>query len=810
VASAPRDLPTGSITFLFTDIEGSTKLLQQLGDHAYAGALQEHRRALRDVFARYGGVEVDTQGDAFFVAFSKAPAALAAARDAQKALSAGPIRVRMGLHTGTPHLTEEGYIGRDVHKGARLAAAGHGGQVLLSRETWELVEAEATDLGEHRLKDFDEPVQIFQLGMDRFPPLMTISNTNLPRPASSFVGRATDLREVVSLLSGGFRLVTLTGPGGSGKTRLAIEAAAELVPEFKAGVFWAALAPLKDPALVVETVAQAVGSKNGLAAHIGSRELLVLLDNFEHVVEAATELSPLLEACPNLQLLVTSRERLRVGGETEYPVLPLDDADALELFCARSLLGPNETVEQLCHALEDLPLAIELAAARVSVLSPRQILERVSERLDLLKGGRDAEGRHETLRATVEWSHDLLDLEEKRLFARLSVFVGGCTLDAAQDVAEADLDTLQSLVDKSLLRHTDERFSMLETIREYAAERLSESDEPEALLDRHASYFLSFAERAEGHLRGPDRAGWLDRLEEERDNLRAALDWMGAVGSGEAELRLATALRDFWLARGPVSEALRRLQEAVRHAGDQLPDRRAEALRAATLSALRIGDPGTAEQLGAELLGIARKTGNLEAEVSALIKLAQAAGDRGMLDRARSSMEEALATARKSGDPRMVGAALLNFADLALVEGDAHRAVELAEQSLREGGAALDGLSRATALINLALARVRIGDVDRGAESARKALTLSVELGDSALLSWSLEAVAATEAGRDPMRAAQLLGTAHALMDEVGDHGDPNVLTAVRAAAGDELYERSYMEGRLLSLDDAVKLVTGP
>jgi predicted ATPase len=810
VASAPRDLPTGSITFLFTDIEGSTKLLQQLGDLAYAGALQEHRRALRDVFARYGGVEVDTQGDAFFVAFSTAPAALTAARDAQEALSAGPIRVRMGLHTGTPHLTEEGYIGRDVHKGARLAAAGHGGQVLLSRETWELVEAEATDLGEHRLKDFDEPVQIFQLGMDRFPPLMTISNTNLPRPASSFVGRATDLREVVSLLSGGFRLVTLTGPGGSGKTRLAIEAAAELVPEFKAGVFWAALAPLEDPALVVETVAQAVGSKNGLAAHIGSRELLVLLDNFEHVVGAATELSPLLEACPNLQLLVTSRERLRVGGETEYPVLPLDDADAVELFCARSLLGPNETVERLCHALEDLPLAIELAAARASVLSPRQILERVSERLDLLKGGRDAEGRHETLRATVEWSHDLLDLEEKRLFARLSVFVGGCTLDAAQDVAEADLDTLQSLVDKSLLRHTDERFSMLETIREYAAERLSESDDPEALLDRHASYFLSFAERAEGQLRGPDRAGWLDRLEEERDNFRAALDWMGAVGSGEAELRLATALRDFWLARGPVSEALRRLREAVRHAGDQLPDRRAEALRAATLSALRIGDPGSAEQLGTELLGIARKTGNLEAEVSALIKLAHAAGDRGMPDRARSSMEEAVATARKSGDPRLVGVALLNFADLALVEGDAHRAVELAEQSLREGGAALDGLSRATALINLALARVRVGDVDRGAESAREALSLSVHLGDSALLSWSLEAVAATEAGRDPMRAAQLLGTAHALMEEVGDHGDPNVLTAVRTAAGDELYERSYTEGRLLSPDDAVKLVTGP
>jgi predicted ATPase/class 3 adenylate cyclase len=808
MASGRRNLPAGSVTFLFTDIEGSTKLLQQFGDQAYAEALQEHRRALRNIFARHGGAEVDTQGDAFFVAFSTPQEAVAAAQEARDVLAAGPIRVRAGLHTGTPRLTEEGYVGQDVHKGARLAASGHGGQVLLSRETWELVQADVTDLGEHLLKDFADPVQIFQLGTEQFSPLRTISNTNLPRPASSFVGRKTDLREIVSLLRGGVRLLTLTGPGGSGKTRLAIEAAAELVPEFKAGVFWAELAPLKDPALVVEIMGQAVGAKDGLAAHIGTRELLMLLDNFEHVAEAASELSPLLEACPHMQLLVTSRELLSVQGEVECPVLPLAAAEGVELFCARSGLEPNETAEQLCHALEELPLAIELAAARTSVLSPRQILERISQRLDLLKGGRAAEGRQKTLRATVEWSHNLLSIEERRLLARLSVFVGGCTLEAAEGVAEADLDTVQSLVHKSLLRHTEERFWMLETIREYAAERLSESHELETLLEWHATYFLGFSERAEGYLRGPDRASWLDRLEEERENLRAALGWARAVGSVEIELRLATALRDFWLSRGPMSEALRRLGEAVRVAGDRLPDRRADALAAASLIALRIGDAATAEQLAAELLELARKTGNVEKEVSALLGLSGAAADRAMLDRARPLMEEAVATARRAGDARLVGHALLNFADLALKEGDDHRAAELAEQSLREGGAALSGAERAVALTNLALARVRLGHVDQAVESAREAVTISMELGDRALLSWSLETVAATKAGADPTRAAQILGAAHALMEDLGDHGDPDILAAVQAAAGEELYERSHAEGRALTLDDAVNLAT--
>jgi len=408
------------------------------------------------------------------------------------------------------------------------------------------------------VKDFAELVWIYQLGQERFPPLKTISNTNLPRPASSFVGREREAREVVSRFQDRARLLTLTGPGGSGKTRLAIEAAAELVPEFRNGVFWVGLAPLRDQALVTETVAQTVGAKDGLADYVGEREMLLLLDNFEQVVDAAPDLTPLLEACPNLRILVTSRELLRVRGEVEYAVQPLAEAEAVQLFCTRSGLEPDETIAELCRRLDDLPLAVELAAARTSVLSPAQILERLSQRLDLLKGGRDAETRQQTLRATIEWSHDLLNDKELELFSRLAVFAGGCTLEVAEEVAEADLDTLQSLVDKSLLRHTEERFWMLETIREYALECVEQSGEAEELRQRHAEYFLALAEEAEPHAREVD-AAWLNRLDREADNLRAALDWLGVSEETQLVLRLAGALNDFWGPKGYLAEGSRRL-----------------------------------------------------------------------------------------------------------------------------------------------------------------------------------------------------------------------------------------------------------
>ena len=596
---------------LFTDIEGSTRLLHELGGR-YADVLAEHRRVLRDAFSRHGGVEVDTQGDAFFVAFARAGDAVAAAGEAQDALAHGPVRVRMGIHTGEPAVTEEGYVGADVHRAARIMGAGHGGQVLLSETTQRLLDSTGAlrDLGEHRLKDIDGPVVIFQLGPGRFPPLKTISNTNLPHPASSFVGREREVGEVASLLRDGARLLTLTGPGGTGKTRLAIEAASELVPRFKAGVFWVGLAPLRDPALVTDEIAQTLGAKDGVADHIGERELLLLLDNLEQVVGAAPKLASLVEACPNLKLLVTSRELLRVRGEVEYPVSPLADPEAVELFCARARAEPEEAVHELCRALDNLPLALELAAARASVLSPSQILERLSGRLDLFKGGRDADPRQQTLRATIEWSHELLLAEEKLLFARLAVFPG-CTLESAEEVADADLDTLQSLVDKSLLRRSEDRFWMLETIREYATERLEESGETEELELRHAQHFLALAEEAEPHLEDEvlgDGGEWLDRLDRELDNFRSALDQLGASGETERALRLAGALSDLWASRGHVAEGRRRLESALR--ADKRPTAaRAKALNAAAELAAVSGDPVTMGLRAEEALALHRRLG---------------------------------------------------------------------------------------------------------------------------------------------------------------------------------------------------------
>ena len=483
-----RELPTGTVTFVFTDVEGSTRLLQRLGADAYADALAEHRRTLREAFVRHDGVEVDTQGDSFFIAFSTAPAAIAAAAEAQQVLAAGPIRVRMGIHTGTPHVTDEGYVGADVHRAARIAAAGHGGQILVSPSTASLIEGDSLrDLGEHRLKDLAAPERIYQLGGEAFPPLRSLQQTNLPIPATRFLGRQRELGEVTTLLGSGVtRLLTLTGPAGAGKTRLALQAAAEASDQYPDGVFWASLAALRDPKLVLEIAAQALEARDELADRIGDRRLLLILDNFEHLIDAAGELAGLLADCPKLQLLVTSRELLRLPGEQAYPVPPLDPQDATELFTTRArAVDPRfearPVVHELCSRLDNLPLALELAAARVPVLSPEQLLDRLSKRLDLLKAGRGAHPRQQTLRATIAWSYDLLGEDERVLFEALSVFRGGCTLEAAEEVCDADVDTLESLIDKSLVRPQGERFWMLETIREYAAERLEERGEEDEL-----------------------------------------------------------------------------------------------------------------------------------------------------------------------------------------------------------------------------------------------------------------------------------------------------------------------------------------
>jgi predicted ATPase/class 3 adenylate cyclase len=519
------DLPAGTVTFLFTDVEGSTKLLHELGAEAYADSLAEHRRVIREAVAAHGGVEVDTQGDAFFVAFPTAPGALAAAAAAHDALE---LPVRMGLHSGTPLVTEEGYVGPDVHRAARIAAAGHGRQILASGSTAALAgDGLLRDLGPHRLKDLSAPERIYQLGDNDFPPLRSLHQTNLPIPATPFLGRERELPEVVGLFSqADVRLLTLTGPGGTGKTRLGLQVAAQLAERYPDGVWWIPLAPLRDPQLVLATAGEALGATSDVADHIADKRMLVLFDNFEQVVEAAGDIAQLLASCPQLEVLVTSREPLHISGEQAYPVPPLARDEGVGFFVARARAAapdfePDETVAEICRRLDDLPLALELAAARVTALSPAQILERLEQRLPLLTGGaRDLPERQRTLQATIEWSYELLIDEERQLFNRLAAFSGGCRLDAAEAVADADVDTLQSLVDKSLIRSSQERYWMLETIREYAAPFLDDE-----VRRRHATYFVELADESFMQLLG-DPGDWLERLDYERANFRAAFEWL--------------------------------------------------------------------------------------------------------------------------------------------------------------------------------------------------------------------------------------------------------------------------------------------
>ena len=811
-----RELPTGTVTFLFTDVEGSTRLLHSLGAEAYAEALAEHRRLIREACASQGGVEVDTQGDAFFFAFPTASGALSAASAFTDALSSGPIQVRAGLHTGTPLLAEEGYVGDDVHFAARVASSGHGGQVVLSAATSEFVELELTDLGEHRLKDIAEPVPIYQLGDGSFPPLKTISNTNLPRPASSFVGRQKEVEELLALLGNGTRLVTLTGPGGSGKTRLALEAAAELVPEFKAGVFWVGLAPLRDPALVTETIAQTLGAKDGLHGYIAERELLLLLDNLEHVVEAAPELASLVESCPNLKLLVTSRELLRVRGEVEYPVLPLPESEAVSLFCERSRLEADGTIAELCRRLDSLPLAIELAAARTKALSPSQILERLSQRLDMLQGGRDADPRQQTLRATIEWSYELLSSEEQQLVARLSVFAGGFALEAAERVADANLDTLQSLVEKSLLRFTNERFWMLETIREYATERLGASGEAQELRRRFTEYFLALGEEAAVPLRYDSRE-WLDRLESDYANLRSALDSLDALGDTQAVLRLAGAIWRFWFLRAHPAEGRRRLEGAV--VADRRPTAaRARALIGATVVTFNLGDLPAARPWAEEALTLHRDLGDDWGTALSLHCLGGQFVEEGDPGRAVPLIEEGLERFRELGDDKYALMAMSNLAWAYAELGERDRARVLHEEALELARELHDERGEAHSLFELATFALEEGRLADASSMLKASLRIFSDRSEPLWIRIDLSFMAAVLAreGRGA-RAALLLASAHALQDEIGSRSfvwleerDEQTLATVRALLDEVAFDESWEQGTKLSVDEAVALALGP
>jgi predicted ATPase len=687
---------------------------------------------VREACARYQGYEVDYEGDAFFYAFASPASALSAVSEAMDSLEAGPIRIRVGIHTGEPALDPPKYVGMDVHRAARIMSTAHGGQVVLSPSTVSLLEPgtfDLIDLGEHRLKDIEGAIPIFQLGDGSFPPLKTISNTNLPRPASSFVGREAELSDVLASIEGGARLVTLTGPGGTGKTRLALEAAASLVPEYKAGVFWIGLASLRDAALVTETISQTLGAKDGLAEHIGERELLLLLDNLEQVIEAAPELSALLSACPNLTLLVTSREVLRVQGEVEYPVPPLAQPEAVSLFCERAQVEPSDEISELCARLDSLPLAVELAAARVKALSPAQILARLSQRLDLLKGGRDADPRQQTLRATIAWSYDLLSEQEQQLFARLSVFAGGCTLDAAEAVSDADLDTLQSLVEKSLLRFTNERYWMLETIREYASERLAKSGEAGNLAQQHVQHFLELAETAEPELWAQHTDVWLPRLDPEEGNFRAALG--SAIGREEVEVavRLAGSLYPFWEIRARHAEARTWLNRALALGGAVAPSCRAKAVVAAARATSWQSDWQTAIPLLEEAVALSWKLNDVEGVGRCLGFIGHARLYTGDSEGAAAALNEGVELARSTGDRRSLARALYNAAWAAIEKRDFDRAREMFEEAA--GIARAEGMkpNLAMTLMRLGYSEALAGDFDQAASRLDESIVLFDELG---------------------------------------------------------------------------------
>jgi predicted ATPase/class 3 adenylate cyclase len=800
-----------TLTFLFTDIEGSTRLLQEL-DERYADVLMEHYRVLRKAFRAHGGVEQGTQGDSFFYVFPSASAAVSGAADAQQALGGGPPRVRIGIHTGEAVLTAEGYTGLDVHKAARIAAAGHGGQVVLSRETRGQLDSTVPllDLGEHRVKDFDGPVWLFQFGTDTFPPLRTISNTNLPRLVSSFVGRGQEVRDVGSLVRNGSRLVTLTGSGGSGKTRLAIEVAAGLVSEFRAGVFWVGLAPLREPALVTETIGRTLGAKAGPVAHIGEREMLLLLDNLEQVIEAAPALSALLKACPNLFLLVTSRELLRIQGEVEYPVLPLADPEAVELFCARARIESDATVADLCRALDNLPLAVELAAARASVFSPAQAYARLSGRLDIFKGGRDADPRQQTLRATIEWSYDLLGSVERCLFACLGVFSGGFTLEAAEQVADAELDVLQALVDKSLLRHTGERFWMLETIREYAVERLDELDAATDLRRRHAAHFVALAERADSELARERQADWLVLLERDYANLRSALAWSLRSEAAELGVRLAGALSQFWSKRGYLSEGRLWLADAL--AVSDRGQARAKVLFSAALLATLQGDWPEAKRLSEYCHQLSLQIGEPRLAARSLLTLGRVTVAEGDHVRACSLFEEAAELATEIDDTTTLAMAHFNLGYAALSGGDFVRArneIQAAREQFDED-ADLYGTSRSLAgLGSVALQEGRPGEA---VAHLRQSLVISRTLGDQDDIVWALQLLGVATAESQSEKAARLLGAAEALRETLGVSLSGTELAlheravaSLRSALHAETLTTAWAIGRDLALVQAIE-----
>jgi predicted ATPase/class 3 adenylate cyclase len=723
------DLPSGTVTFLFTDIEGSTRLLAELGEE-YANALTEHRRVLREAFRRNEGVEVDTQGDAFFVAFSSAASALSAAAQAQELLA---LPVRIGIHTGEPQVTSEGYVGLDVHEASRICGVARGGQVVLSQPARNACGRadELRDLGLHRLKDLAEPVRLYQLGDHLFPPLRSLNATNLPALPNPLVGRQRELEELMGLLRDGARLLTLTGAGGTGKTRLALEAAAELTDEFVDGVFWAPLASVRQPELALPTIEETIGAKTRLAEHVDEKRMLLLLDNFEQLLPAATDLSSLLASCPNLKLLVTSRAALHLAGEHEVHVPPLPDGDAVELFLQRARavrpeLERDAAIVEICRRVDGLPLAIELAAAQIRVFEPQALLTQLERRLPLLTGGpRDLPARQRTLRATIEWSYELLAPAEQRALTRLAVFAGGWDADAAQSVCEAGPETLESLVAQSLVRFRAGRFSMLETIREFGLERLVARGEEDAFRLRHAQYFVELAERAGPGITGRGGREHLAALQEDSENILAALAWLVAASKVEPAIRLVGALRLFWVTRGHAPAVRPLIERTIELDGSVDPVVRAKALIALATLLPQGGEPQRHEELQKRAERLYEQAGDTYGVGISLLGRAWIAMEKNDLGLATELASRARELAEQIEDKALLGLAHNHLGLIARHSGDLASAKAHLESATVYWGESGNEVGAAAATSNLARVYLETDDVARAEELGGRALALN-------------------------------------------------------------------------------------
>lgn len=910
--------PKGTVTFLFTDIEGSTKLARKFPD-SWPMIQARHHALLQAAITPHQGHVFQTIGDELDAAFETALDALAAALAAQRALSTedwggkGPICVRMGLHTGpaTPRGDAyEGYLTLAHTK--RLMSIASGGQILVSESAEALLRdslmkgVSLRDLGEHRLKDFERGEHIFQVVAqdlpDEFPKLKSLNMppNNLPAQLTSFIGRSKEKDEVRQLLSKE-RLLTLTGPSGSGKTRLALQVAAESFEHFRDGVFLVALAPITEPGLVASTIAQSLGIiessgrsiLDSLKDHLKKKSLLLLLDNFEQVVSAAPLVAELLVACSELKILITSREVLRISGENEYPVLPLalpnlkqlppleslSQVAAVELFIQRArAIKPDfritkdtaPAVAEICYRLDGLPLGIELAAARIKALPPHAMLRRMEHRLEFLTGGgRDLPARQQTLRNAIAWSYDLLDENEQKLFRRLSVFAGGCTVKAVEAVAEDDpsgspvLNRLESLLDKSLLQegkgaNSEPRFMMLETLREFGLEQLEASGEQAALQRRHADYFLSIAEQTEARLKSAGQVEWINRMEQEHDNLRAALGWSKtgagtAAGTAEICYRLAGALGLFWEARGYYTEG-RELLAAIlltepaqgRTAG------RARLLARSAELAYRQSDFSATMSFAEESLAIYRQVGDRQEIASMLIKLGNAATEMGAYasasryleealqtwrkledkhgiaralissgwvalrtgkyDLAKTRLVEALALSRDLGDTRNIAFELSGLGEVALRQQDYVRATQLVEESLELRRQLGNQWGVGVSLGILGWIAMREEKWDRATAQLGESLEVRREIGDQSGSAWCLERLAAVAMAQGQAeKAARLFGAGSALrasirsvIDTADQPAYKSKISALRRALGKERFTRIWDEGRALALEQAV------